>query len=165
MLNAPVLERLSNCVLIWLATVDTDGMPSVSPKEIFAPEGDKTLLIANVASAGSVKNIRQERRVCVSFVDVFVQRGYKLYGQAQILETNAPDYATRAEPLLKIAGEKFPIRSVMVVALERVVPIVAPRYALYAETTQAAQVGRAVARYNRVLENFGVGLEEKNTVL
>jgi uncharacterized protein len=158
MLTDAVLERLTNCVLIWLATVDSDGMPSVSPKELFVPEEKKTLLIANVASANSVQNIRQHNKVCISFVDVFVQRGYKLYGQAQMLETSAPDYATRAKPLLQLAGEQFPIRSVIVVDIERVVPIVAPRYALYPETTQTAQVGRAVARYNRVLQDFDTQL-------
>jgi uncharacterized protein len=158
MLTPAVLERLKNCVLIWLATVDANGMPSVSPKEIFAPEGKNGLLIANVASPNSIKNIGQHNKVCISFVDVFVQRGYKLYGHAQMLETSAPDYATRAEPLLKIAGEKFPIRSVIAVNIERVIPIVAPRYALYPDTTQAAQVGRAVARYNRVLQDFGTNL-------
>jgi uncharacterized protein len=155
MLTSEVLERLNNCVLIWLATIDEHGMPSVSPKEIFAPEGDTTLLIANVASPNSVKNIRQHNKVCVSFVDVFVQRGFKLYGHAQMLEPSAADYATRAAPLLHMAGEKFPVRSVMVVALEKVVPIVAPRYALYPDTTEAAQVGRAVERYNRVLKPQG----------
>jgi uncharacterized protein len=161
MLTSAVLERLASCVLIWLATVDTDGMPSVSPKEIFSPENDKTLLIANIASAGSVKNLVQHPKACVSFVDVFVQRGYKLYGTVSLLETSAADFATRAAKLLEMAGDKFPIRSVMVMDIERVVPIVAPRYALYPDTTQAAQVGRAVAQYNRVLEPFELALKNQ----
>jgi uncharacterized protein len=162
-LTQKVLERLANCVLIWLATVDADGMPSVSPKEIFAAEGETTLLIANVASPNSLKNLLKHPKACVSFVDVFVQRGFKLYGQVQMLETSAADFATRAARLLEMAGDKFPIRSVMALEIERVVPIVAPRYALYQDTTQAAQVERAVARYNRVLENFDLALHAKNT--
>lgn len=160
MFTTDITKRLENCVLIWLATVDSEGMPSVSPKEIFTIENENTLLIANVASPNSVKNILRQNKICVSFVDVFVQRGYKLYGTASILETSAPDYVTRAAALLKIAGEKFPIRSVMVLTIQKVVPIVAPRYGLYTDTTEAAQVGRAVARYNRVLEDFGVRLQE-----
>jgi predicted pyridoxine 5'-phosphate oxidase superfamily flavin-nucleotide-binding protein len=64
-------------VLCWLATVDEAGRPNVSPKEIFTAHGDDHLLIAHLASPGSVRNLRARPEVCVSFVDVFVQKGFK----------------------------------------------------------------------------------------
>lgn len=60
------------CILCWLATVDADGQPNVSPKEIFTVFDSEHLVIANIALA-SVRNIAVNPRVCVSFVDVFVQ--------------------------------------------------------------------------------------------
>ena len=45
-------------VLCWLATVSEKGVPNVSPKELFIFEREKQLLIANIASPQSVKNIR-----------------------------------------------------------------------------------------------------------
>jgi len=53
-------------VLCWLATVSEKGVPNVSPKELFIFEQEKQLLIANIASPQSVKNIRANPQVYVS---------------------------------------------------------------------------------------------------
>ena len=37
LLTRAVLEDLDRAVLCWLATVDEDMVPNVSPKEIFCP--------------------------------------------------------------------------------------------------------------------------------
>lgn len=62
---------MENAVLCWLATVDEDGMPNVSPKELFKHADDDRIIIAVVASSQSVRNISHTPSVCVSFVDVF----------------------------------------------------------------------------------------------
>ena len=46
MLNDAVRTDMANSVLCWLATVDADGTPNVSPKEIFASHGDDRIVIA-----------------------------------------------------------------------------------------------------------------------
>ncbi len=76
LLTRAVREDLDHAVLCWLATVDEDIVPNVSPKEIFCAHGDDALLIANIASPGSMRNIARNPRVCVSFIDVFRQRGF-----------------------------------------------------------------------------------------
>ena len=58
MLNDAVRTDMANSVLCWLATVDADGTPNVSPKEIFASHGDDRIVIADIASPVSVKNLR-----------------------------------------------------------------------------------------------------------
>ena len=64
-------------VLCWLATASTTGQPNVSPKELFAVADDEHVVVANIASPTSAKNIRANAQVCLSFVDVFAQKGYK----------------------------------------------------------------------------------------
>jgi len=56
--------------LCWLATVSEEGVPNVSPKELFVFEGEKHLLIANIASPQSVKNIQANCQVCVSGINI-----------------------------------------------------------------------------------------------
>lgn len=66
-------EDLGGCVLCWWATADEQGQPNVSPKEVFAVVDDQHLLIANIASPVSVRNIQHNPKVCVSIIDIFVQ--------------------------------------------------------------------------------------------
>ena len=57
-INQAVKTDLKNSVLCWLATVDPTGVPNVTPEEIFASDGDDRVVIADIASSNSVRNIR-----------------------------------------------------------------------------------------------------------
>ena len=70
-INEAVRTDAGNAGLCWLATVDTDGVPSATPKEMFATSGEDRLVIADIASSNSVRNIRENPSVCISFVDIF----------------------------------------------------------------------------------------------
>lgn len=146
-LTLAVRDAMRRCVLCWLATVDADGQPNVSPKEVFAPLDAHRLAIAHIASPGSLRNIRAEPRVCVSLVDPFVQKGFKLTGHARAVLPGEPDFDAVSEPLHAMTGERFPILAVFVVHVTAVAPIVAPSYRLYPDTTEAMQVAAAMQTY------------------
>lgn len=57
MLSDEVKKSIEESILCWLATADSKGMPNVSPKEVFLPYGKEEIIIANIASPKSVKNI------------------------------------------------------------------------------------------------------------
>lgn len=118
-------------VLCWLATVDAANKPNVSPKEIFAKAADDHLVIADIASARSVRNIRTNPSVCVSLIDIFLQRGQKLEGSATIISPDHEDFPALTAPLLEMTGGRFPIRHVISVDIERVSAIRAPSYAFF----------------------------------
>jgi len=84
-INQAIRTDIENSVLCWLATVDAAGVPNVSPKEIFDSYNDDRIVIADIASSNSVRNIRAHPAVCVSFIDVFRQRGFKIVGTATII--------------------------------------------------------------------------------
>jgi len=148
MLPPELQTAAQSSILCWLATVDADGWPHVSPKEIFTVFDAEHLVIANIASPTSVRNIAQNPRVCVSFVHVFVQKGFKVLGTARNVGKKDADFAHWAAPLVAMAGPRFPIHSVIVVRATRVEPIVAPSYRLYPnETTEHAQVVSAMRAY------------------
>lgn len=140
MLSSMAIDYANRSVLCWLATCDAQGQPNVSPKEVFAPLHDRHLLIANIASPVSARNIELHPRVCVSFVDVFVQKGCKLIGSARNLKPGAAEYAQHAAPLEAMVQGLFEIRSVFVVEVTAVEPIIAPSYWRYPErTTEESQ--------------------------
>lgn len=149
-LNKDVCAAIHASVLCWLATVDATGMPNVSPKEIFAAFDETSLIIANIASPQSVKNIQTCNQVCISFVDVFIQKGYKVKGIAYNLRPGDSGYEARHAILYEMAGDKFPIRSIITVDVIAVSPVVAPSYWLFHDVTARQQIESACRTYGVV---------------
>lgn len=148
MLSAEVIACAQRAVLAWLATADADGCPNVSPKEVFAVVDGRFFAVADIASPASVRNLSVNRQACLSFVDVFVQKGFKVKGKADLVLPAHEGFARWAEPLQRLTQGRFPIRSVIVLQPRSVAPIVAPSYRFFpAETTEAAQVAAAMRAY------------------
>ena len=147
-LTDAVHQAAQRSVLCWLATVDAHGQPNVSPKEVWVIADDRHVVVANIASPVTVRNIAQQPRVCLSFVDVLVQKGFKLQGRARELLPTDADYAHWAAPLLAMAGERIPVRSVLLMTVQSIQPIVAPSYWLFPDTTtEASQIEAARRSY------------------
>ena len=147
MLNDEVKKYIDNSVLCWLATSNRQNEPNVSPKEIFTYKDDKTLLIANVASPYSIENIKENSNVCVSFVNVFVQKGYKLKGTAIVIDKNNTDFLESVKPLTDLFTDEFPIKSVIEIEIKKVDTIQAPSYFLYPDRTEQFQIESAMRTY------------------
>lgn len=141
-------QSLGGCVLCWLATVDAQGQPHVSPKEVFAVFDLQHVVIAHIASPTSVKNVSQNPKVCVSLIDVFVQKGWKLLGRAQYVHSSDEVFDGYAKPLLRMAGDQFNIQGVFLVTVEQAHPIIAPSYRFYPDsTTESGQIESAMKAY------------------
>lgn len=146
-LDDQINRLVDESVLCWLATCSAAGQPSVSPKEIFALFGADSIVIANIASPNSARNIRENPRVCVSLVNVFTQRGYQLKGSALDLREGDEGFEEIAGLLRGLTGGLFPFRSVFRVQVKEAREIIAPRYRLFPETTERDQVNNAMAAY------------------
>jgi predicted pyridoxine 5'-phosphate oxidase superfamily flavin-nucleotide-binding protein len=146
-----IKNAIETSLLCWLATSDAQGQPNVSPKEIFClGEGCGDILIAEIASPVSRRNIIANPKVCVSFIDVFSQKGAKVYGHAEVIDAADDRFEALAAPLLAMAPPPFKIRGLIRVSVTKAAPILAPSYALYPERTEAEQRGRAYAAYGVV---------------
>ena len=147
MLTAEIKLYIEKSVLCWLATSSADNFPNVSPKEIFRPFKDESIIIANIASPQSVKNIRQNEKVCLSFIDVFVQKGYQLKGIAKIITEKDDNFAEMKSQLEVMTNGAFPFSSITQIFVEKVKQIVAPSYLLFPERTEEMQVRAAKKAY------------------
>lgn len=123
------------------------GVPNTTPKEIFASHGDNRIVIADIASSNSVRNIRTNPKACVSFLDVFRQRGFKIVGTARIVAPEESDFAALGQDLLRMAGKDFPIRNIIAVRIERVSRIWAPSYSLFPDRSEAERMQAAYDTY------------------
>ena len=146
-MNDAVLQCVQQSVLTWLATIDENGFPNVSPKEIFCASGARLLLIANIASPGSMRNILARPEVCLSFVNIFSQKGFKIKGTATVAQVGDGAFSTFSPPLAELAGQRFPFSSLFVIEVRSVVPIMAPSYLLFPETQESVQIASAMRTY------------------
>lgn len=147
MLTDKTLEYINRSVLCWLATADASGAPNVSPKEVFAVLGTDMMLVANIGSPASVRNIKTNPKVCVSFVDIFVQKGCKVLGTAEVVLPADPRYREMEAALYPIAQGAFQIHSIIAVHVTEVESIIAPSYRLVPGTTEQSQVASAMRTY------------------
>lgn len=146
--SSDLIAFSKRCVLCWLATVDDSGQPSVSPKEIFVVAPPNVVSIANVASPGSVTNIRHNPKACVSMVDVFAQRGFKLLGSAHLISVNDLASGDLMRPMLDSLGDRFKVRQIIQVFVSEVQEILAPSYRFYPDqTTEQGQIEAAMKAY------------------
>ena len=112
---------------------------------------EEHLVIAHIASPTSVRNIQQNPKVCVSLIDIFVQKGWKLMGHAQYVNARDEAFHTHAKPLLGMVGDQFKIQGVMVVEVVQAHPILAPSYRFHPEsTTESGQIEAAMKAYGVV---------------
>lgn len=147
MLTDEVKKYIDKSVLCWLATSNEHNEPNVSPKEIFTYKGDTTFLIANLASPNSIDNIKDNPNVCVSFVDVFVQKGFKLKGIATLIDKTDNRFALKVKSLTDLFTDKFPIKTVIEIQVTKVDAIQAPSYFLYNDITEQSQINNAMKSY------------------
>lgn len=146
-LSAEVKQKIDKSVLCWLATVSADLQPNVSPKEIFTHYQNDAIIIANIASPQTVKNIRSNNKVCVSFIDVLVQKGYQLKGLASIVSKADSDFSELEEKLLPMTQGIFPFNSITKVKVESVKKILAPSYIFFPDTKEKEQIESAKRTY------------------
>lgn len=154
MLTQETINSINESVLCWLATANENGAPNVSPKEMYFADGTERILIANIASPNSVRNIDANPSVCVSFINIFKQKGFKVKGLARIIQPNHADYSKKEALLRTLGGEQFKIKSIIEVQVKDISPIVAPSYHLFPDTTESSQIQDAMDTY---------GVQARNT--
>lgn len=147
MLTKEVVQSIDSSVLCWFATVAPDGSPNVSPKEVFMHDGKGKIIVAHIASPQTVRNIESEPRVCLSFIDVFTQKGYKVRGVAQILRDSHEHYPAQKANLEKLVGDTFRILAVIEVEPTGIEEVLAPSYRLFPEITKSRMVQQSLATY------------------
>src|SRR5262249_6854509 len=68
------VEHLRLC---YVATVTPDGKPNLSPKGSLKVWDDETVVFADIASPGTMRNLRSNPFVEINLVDPFLRRGFR----------------------------------------------------------------------------------------
>ena len=118
----------------YVATVCPDGTPNLSPKGTTAVWDENRLVFADIASPRSVANLRANPAVEINVVGPIARKGWRFKGRGAVHD--------RGEMLNEVVawyrrnGTASPIRSVVLVEVERALPLVSPAYDLGATETE-----------------------------
>lgn len=146
-INSEIISCFDKSVLCWLATANKQGKPNVSPKEIFAVYDDEHIVIADIASPVSVRNIKDNPEVCLSVVDIFAQSGFKISASAQIHAPNDRQYPILQSALSHLLSPEYVVRNIILLKVDAVARIRAPSYHIHPQRTEQEHRERTYKTY------------------
>ena len=125
-LTADMQRVLNEQRLGFVASVCEDGTPNLSPKGTTTVWDDEHIVFADICSPGTITNISHHPVVEINVVDPVTRKGYRFKGpatihqQGPIFEQGLAFYRQR--------GTISPIRSIVLVQVERAIPLISPAY-------------------------------------
>lgn len=125
-LTKDIREFVHRQKLGFVATVCPDGTPNLSPKGTVTAWDDDHLAFLDICSPGTVSNLLHNPSVEINMVDVFVRKGYRFKGIAQVVQ--------RGELFDKVlsaygdAATRYKIDHVVLVRVDRVLEVTSPAY-------------------------------------
>lgn len=83
----------------FVATIDGDGLPAVSPKATFLVVDERTIACGNIRSPGTAKNLRANAACEVCFLDPLSRKAVRLKTSGTVIAraTASPELVTRFE--------------------------------------------------------------------
>jgi len=96
------------------ASVTPDGKPNLSPKGSITVLSDDELGFADLASPGTIENLRHNPAIELDVVDPFTRRGFRFKGRAEIVK-NDPEAHRR---IAQILGPDYSFEQVVKIRVE-----------------------------------------------
>jgi len=128
MLNDDMKAIIVQANLSFVATVNEDGSPNLSPKSTLRAYDDTHLIFANLASPGTIDNLRREPRTEVNCIDIFSRRGYRFTGAASVHAPGDALYKEFDQTMKQELGPDTKMYEAVLIALDDVQPILSPAY-------------------------------------
>ncbi|KAF6246601.1 flavin-nucleotide-binding protein [Nitrosopumilus sp. b3] len=128
MITHEIKDFLDLQKLGYVATVNSDGAPNLSPKGTIVGWTDKTLAFADIRSPDTMNNLQTNPHVEINVIDPLVRKGYLFKGEAQIIRDKI-----LFEKILnhyRDKGVKSPINSIVLVTVSDVSKVTSPLYDL-----------------------------------
>lgn len=137
----------------FVATVCPDGTPNLSPKGTTTIWDEDHLVFADICSPRTLANLRANPAIEINVVDPIARTGYRFKGTAAIL--GAGELYERIVAMYRERGTRSTIRSVVLVAVERALPLVSPAYDAGASEEEIRAQWRA--HYDALADRSRVG--------
>ena len=112
----------------FVATVNADGTPNLSPKGTMAVIDDDRIGFGEIRSPGTRANIATRPAVELNFVDVFARKGWRFKGKATFHAKGTAEYKRMLPAFAKWEDLHDRFNGIVAVTVVRALPIVSPAY-------------------------------------
>ncbi|HKS59866.1 MAG TPA: pyridoxamine 5'-phosphate oxidase family protein [Thermoplasmata archaeon] len=128
-LSALMKRLLREQGLAFVATVNADGTPNLSPKGTTTVWDATHLVFADLASPGTVRNLKRDPRAEVNVVDPILRKGWRFRVRAEVVQ-RGPRFAAGVRFFSRQDVEDAPkrIRTIVFLRVLEALPLVSPAY-------------------------------------
>jgi uncharacterized protein len=112
----------------FVATVNADGTPNLSPKGTMAVIDDDHIGFGEIRSPGTRTNIAERPVVELNFVDVFARKGWRFRGKAKFHAKGSVEYKRLLPVFAQWTDLHDRFNGIVAVTVERALPISSPAY-------------------------------------
>lgn len=134
-MSQTVRREIDSERMAYVASVNDDGTPNLSPKATLATVDDDHVAFCDLASPRTLANIAVRPAVEANTVDLIRRKGWRLAGTARIVDGGAEFerlgalFRSRGSNL-DGAGRQPPVRRFVVIRVLKVSPLLSPAYAM-----------------------------------
>ena len=126
-ITADMEAIVKQAILSFVATVNEDGTPNLSPKASLTVTNG-VLYFADIASPRTVLNIGRNPAVEINVVDIFQRRGYRFKGRALILAPGEDEYLMITNWVRATNGPEYPVDHVVKIETSSITPLLSPAH-------------------------------------
>jgi predicted pyridoxine 5'-phosphate oxidase superfamily flavin-nucleotide-binding protein len=145
-LTTDMHDVIQRSILSFIATVNEDGMPNLSPKASLVARND-ALFFADIASPQTIRNLQRNPAISINVVDVFARRGYRFNGMARVLPDGDLDRRYVAEWVWGTNGADYPVNHVVRIDVREALPLLSPAYRFGDAVSEEALREAYMAKY------------------
>lgn len=112
----------------FVATVNADGTPNLSPKGTMVVLGDEQIAFGEIRSPNTIRNLADRPAVEINFVDPTARKGYRFSGQAEVIPGGRPPFDELFPEFARWGGLADSIRAIVRVRIDKAAPLTSPAY-------------------------------------
>jgi len=125
--DADVAAVIAAQRLCFAATVTPSGRPNLSPKGSIRVLDEHRLFFLDIASPGTVRNLRANPWIEINIVDPISRRGYRFRGRGSVHSGDAA-YADAIALVTEETGVVYDAETVVVIEVLEIEPMWSPGY-------------------------------------
>jgi hypothetical protein len=118
---------IKQAILSFVATVNKDGTPNLSPKASLTVTNG-ILYLADIASPQTILNLGRNPAIEINVVDIFQRRGYRFKGRALILPPGDDEYLMIANSVRATNGPEYSVDHVVKIETTSIIPLLSPAH-------------------------------------
>jgi uncharacterized protein len=115
----------------FVATVNPDGTPNLSPKGTVTVWDETSLVFADLASPRTVRNLTRDPRVAVNVVDPVLRKGWRFAGLGDVYRGGDRfEEGVRRFERMNLPDAPKRIQTIIILRIESYAPLISPAYSI-----------------------------------